>query len=157
MFMTNVHLSGIDIRRELCETLYCVRWGMLYRNKADPKERVFIVCANCNTHWKRTKSLEKLRQSRRDGARGDKDRTFQEWRNSKAALRKSLEIVLYLRRTHSIDYTVQGVLNTLMDFQERVPEAESFVNNWDLLEMMEGVGVFEHAGITLTALADNSS
>ncbi|OOQ84212.1 hypothetical protein PEBR_33676 [Penicillium brasilianum] len=138
-------------------TLYCVRWEMLYKNKADPNERVFIICANSNNHWNRTKSLEKLRQSRRDSARGDKDRTSQEWRNSKAAQHNSLEIVLYLRRTYSIDYTVQGVLNTLVDFQEQVPEAESFVNNWDLLEMMEAVGVFENAGITVTALADNGS
>jgi hypothetical protein len=130
---------------------------MLYRNKADPNEKVLIICANCNNHWKRTKSLEKLRESRRDSVRGIKDRTFQEWRNSKAALHNSLEIVLYLRRQYSLDYTVQGVLNTLMDFGEQVPEAESFVNNWDLLEIMEAVGVFKNAGITLTALANNDS
>lgn len=63
MRMTDIHLSGIDIRCELCRTLYCVRWAILHKNKADPNERVFITCANCNNHWKRRKSLESLHES----------------------------------------------------------------------------------------------
>lgn len=45
----------------------------------------------------------------------------------------------------------------MMDFQEQVPHAESFINNWDFLEVMKAVGVFEHAEITLTALAEDDS
>jgi hypothetical protein len=64
---------------------------MLHRKKEDPNEKVFLVCANCNSHWKGTKSLD--RDSRRDCERGEKDKTFQEWRGSKQTLHNSLEIV----------------------------------------------------------------
>ncbi|KAJ5460689.1 uncharacterized protein N7458_002241 [Penicillium daleae] len=156
MRMTNLHLGEIDIRCELCETLYCPRWAMLYLNNDDPAERVFIVCANCRTHQNRTKSLYRLCESRRGYERGPKDTTFQEWRASKESWRNSLVIVRYLRRLHSIDYTADGVQENIRKFEDKVSGGVDFINNWDLLEVMDEVAVFENDEVSLTTAADNN-
>lgn len=144
--LTSLHLRGFEIRCEFCETLYCPRWVMYYTHSEDPKALVNIICANCKNHINRGKTQEELRGTRRDHESGVKDRTFQQWREGKKKLHNSLEITLYLHRHHAIDFTVEGVLQVITDFWQRLGQDFDRYNP-DLLNMINELGIATYPGI----------
>lgn len=141
--LTRLHLTGLEIRCEFCETLHCPRWVMFFTDKKDPKALVYLICVNCKNHINRGKPPESLKGIQRDHEIGWKDMTFQGWRDSKKTLHNNLEIVLYIRRHLSIDFTVEGVLQTMTRYRQRQSDDEKT----DLLNMIANLGIFPYPGM----------
>jgi hypothetical protein len=116
---------------------------MFFTDKKDPKALVYIICVNCKNHIDRGKSPESLKGTQRDHEIGWKDMTFQGWRDSKKTLHNNLEIALYIRRHHSIDFTVEGVLQTMTRYRQRQSDDEKT----DLLNMIANLGIFPYPGM----------